>query len=63
MLVRVLRQPPPKYTGPVLDAEPAIRASFLRKVYSILTLQILLTTVVSAVLSMQAGMSVWVAQK
>jgi hypothetical protein len=53
---------PPKYDGPVADASPEIRAQFLKKTYSILFLQILLTTVVSAVLKTQ-NIGAWVEQK
>ncbi|KAF7325579.1 hypothetical protein MKEN_00407500 [Mycena kentingensis (nom. inval.)] len=49
-----------KYGTTVSDSAPQIRKAFIRKVYSILLLQILTTTIIAGVLSQTAPAVEWV---
>lgn len=48
-----------KYTGTVSGCHLSIRQAFIRKVYTILSLQLLITLGVGAVITMNAGIRAW----
>lgn len=50
-----------KYGTSVADSSPEIRNAFVRKVYSILFIQILATSIVSGIISQSPGALTWVA--
>ncbi|VVT50253.1 uncharacterized protein SAPINGB_P002677 [Magnusiomyces paraingens] len=51
-----------KYTMPISDFELDLRMSFVRRVYTILTLQLLGTTALSSIFILNPGLTVWALQ-